>query len=657
MMNRESITGQINLDSHLELEWLETNGLGSYASSTPLGCHTRKYHGLFVSALPELEGRYLLLSEMPCALVFDDEIIELSTNRYRDVFHPAGYTLIDSFHFDPCPTTTWKVGRAEITRSVLMRRGESAVYIRYSLKGQKKVSLRMRPLLSYRDSHVLTYENMYVRTRAYAINKSISFAPYDSMPSLHFQSTSSLAFKPGPFWEKGVTYVWEERRGFDSSEDRFCPGVFEYNLTNKEDLIIRVATDTVSESADIVTRYNSELKRRKKRAHSCQSETASLSLLKKRAEDFCIINARGEASVVAGYPWFGEWGRDTMIALPGLTFLGENPQHGIDVLKAYASHVVDGLLPNTLGGLQGFESYNSIDASLWYFWAVQQMVKYVGMDAIDQNLFDILESIIVAYFEGRVPVAHIIGGGLLSAGTEHSQLTWMDATAWGRPVTPRHGCAVEINALWYNALCFYDELCAVFNRECLDDAREAIVNFPTAFNRRFWLEDKGYLADVVGAWGVDSSLRPNQIFAVSLPYSVISEKRARSIVRVVNEKLVTPMGMRSLAPDDSHYRARYCGNGDERDSAYHQGTVWPWPMGHFIEAELKVSDHPAVCAEKRLEALRPLMEEHLYQAGWGGVSEIFDGSQPQLPQGCITQAWSVSELVRACTLLHKAKKS
>ncbi len=651
-----SIKGDINLNSHLELEWLETNGLGAYASSTPTTCHTRKYHGLLVSSLPNLEGRYVLLSEMPTAVIFDDEIVELSTNRYSDVFHPAGYSLIDSFDFEPCPTTKWKVGRAEITRSILMVRGENAVYMRYSLKGQKNVQLSMRPLLSYRNSHVLTFENMDLKSQAYDIGKSVSFSPYEGMPSLHFQSSCPLEFKPAPFWEHGVKYLWEERRGFDNCEDRFCPGVFNYNLSSKNDLIIRVAIDTLEDETQIINNYNQELSRRTKRAQKCKTSSKSLSLLKRKSEDFCIINANNEASVVAGYPWFGEWGRDTMIALPGLTFFADNAQHGIDVLKAYASHVVDGLLPNTLGGLQGFESYNSVDASLWYFWAVQQMVKHHGINAVDIQLFNILESIITAYFEGRVPVAHIISGGLLSAGTESSQLTWMDATAWGRPVTPRHGCAVEINALWYNALCFYDELCAVFNKECLDDAREAIISFPETFIKRFWLQDKGFLADVVGKWGIDPSLRPNQIFAVSLPYSALDDKCARAVVNAVNDSLVTPFGIRTLAPDAPHYCSRYAGNGDERDSTYHQGTVWPWPMGHFIEAELKVSHNIKETAINRLEALKPLLNEHLYQAGWGGISEIFDGSEPHTPQGCISQAWSVSEIIRACTLLERARK-
>ena len=228
MKSGVDLKAPLNPEAHLELEWLETNGLGGYASSTPLTCHTRKYHGLFVSSVPHHEGRYLLLSELAAALVFDDEIVELSTNRYNDVLHPGGYTHIDSFSFRPSPTMTWKVGRAKITRQILMPRGERAVYVKFGLKGRQNVHLRLRPLMSFRDSHGLTHENEHLRPRSYRVGRGFSFSPYPDMPTLEFQSNEPLSFLPGPFWEKDVKYEWEARRGFDCQEDRFCPGTLEF---------------------------------------------------------------------------------------------------------------------------------------------------------------------------------------------------------------------------------------------------------------------------------------------------------------------------------------------------------------------------------------------------------------------------------------------
>jgi predicted glycogen debranching enzyme len=367
-----------------------------------------------------------------------------------------------------------------------------------------------------------------------------------------------------------------------------------------------------------------------------------------------ITTPHHDPAVLAGYHWFDAWGRDTCISLPGLTLFAGNVEEGERQLRAIGASAKNGLIPNCFAPDGVHHAYNSVDASLWYVWTVQQFDQHgKNPDLIRNVCWPVIKSIIDAFTAGPMPTVFVDDAGMLHAGNAATQLTWMDAMVNGRPVTPRHGCPVEINALWYNALAYADELAARYDepkRRCPD--RLALTR--QTFNGRFWLDDQGgYLADV---WNdddhADGSLRPNQIFAVSLPYPVLAEDHWQQVVERVRRALLTPFGLRTLAPSDAEYRAVYYGRAEARDSAYHQGTVWPWLLGAYGDALLRITPNPAKAVTELLDLLSPLFVKHLARTGLGSISEVFDASPPHYPNGCIAQAWSVAEPLRLLACLR-----
>ena len=448
----------------------------------------------------------------------------------------------------------------------------------------------------------------------------------------------------------------ERERGFAYQEDLFQPGQFEIRLVPGKPVFLTASTEALQTEHGhnvIGEIWRREVERRMGLAASSESLEGHLA---REGERFLVRRPDGGLAVTAGYHWFGSWGRDTLIALPGLTFYAGRPEEGTDVLLGLGSAVRDGLIPNVFSA-DGNHAYNSADASLWYVWAVQQMLKALPdrKGLIRERCWPVIKNIIEHYGGGKVPFVAPDAEGFLSVGNPGTQLTWMDAVANGRPVTPRHGQPVEISALWYNALAFADSLAKAFGEPEWRRTKQ-LDAMRSVFFKRYWVTDErgDYLADVWRDGGVETCVRPNQLFALSLPYPVLDEERYASVLSRVRRCLLTPYGLRTLAPSAPGYRPLYEGGPAERDEAYHQGPVWPWLLGAYGEAVLRAAWDVPGSVRELLRTIRPLFAQHLGDAGIGSVSEIFDGDPPHLPNGCIAQAWSVAECLRLLHLLKEA---
>lgn len=639
----------VNTEPATRKEWLDTNGLGGYASSTIINCHTRKYHGLLVAALKEPRGKFVLLSKLETSLISNDMEFPLCTNKYPGVYHPTGHQFADGFEQGLFPAITYRIGDVVIRKSMMMVHGENTVLLHYELlEGKVKPTLRIRPLLAFRDIHSLTKENMFLRPKAYPEKNGCKIQPYEGLPPLYMGTNRTSEFHPGPKWTLNHEYLIERDRGFDYQEDLFSPGVFEVTLQKGKPVIFAASVEKLGNLEKL---RKGEIDRREAAFAAHKNRSKHVQWLKYFSDQFLIRNASDFASVVAGYHWFGEWGRDTMIALPGLTFHAGRREFGEEVLAAYAGLERDGLLPNYLDQSSEHLAYNSVDASLWFFWAVQEYLETGGSKKFVMNkVFPALRNIVAAHLDGRVPLCGVAEDGLLWAGNAHTQLTWMDAQAYGRPVTPRHGAAVEINALWYNGLRFFLEL-ADKKDELIGRAQKAADTLAANFTDRFWNTPDNCLSDLVNEYGQDHNIRPNQIFAVSLPHSLLNLTQMRAVVEAVQSHLLTPYGLRTLSPRNSAYMPFYRGDSDARDSAYHQGMVWPWLAGHFGEALLRQAEDRKEAKAFLRKYFKPILRSFPDDFGIASVPEIYTGNPPHFPKGCIAQAWSVGEAIRLNALL------
>ncbi len=641
----------MNTEDALRREWLETNGLGGYASSTVINCHTRKYHGLLVAALKNPRGRFVLLSKIEASLFTQRKEFRLSTNKFPGVFHPTGHRYMESFEQELFPVITYRVGDILLQKSFILLCGENTLLATYKMtESGSPVTLRLRPFLAYRDIHSLSRENMSIHVKTFPEKNGFKIQPYDGMPPLYMVSNRKAQFFPGPDWIRNMEYLKERRRGYPYQEDVFCPGTFEIDLDKRTELILGTSVCPLKPT-DLKRKRNREIKRRQDDLSRFGTEDPRGSFLKYSAHQFRIQNACDEPSVIAGYHWFGEWGRDTMIALPGLTFYTGHMQAGLDILKTFSAREQNGLLPNMIAENSTRDAYNSQDAALWFFWAIQEYLRCGGnCQEVTTHFLTAMENIIRCRLHRSVPQCRLLENGLLEIGNENTQLTWMDAHSCGKPVTPRHGSPVEINTLWYNALCFYRDMCTQTGKSCTD-INEIIDKISSHFERLYWNSNTHCLADVVRGDKQDPAIRPNQIFAVSLPNSPISPDTQKSIVDRIVSDLLTPYGLRTLSPSDPDYQAVYEGDQDSRDAAYHQGTVWPWLAGHFGEAYLKVYGNTKSAKNILHEKLSPLLDEFPNDFGIRCIPEIYNGNPPHKPKGCISQAWSLAEVIRLRSFL------
>jgi predicted glycogen debranching enzyme len=627
----------------LGAEWLETDGLGGFASGTVGGVRSRRYHALLLAATRPPTGRYVLVNGLEAVVTSASGSVALTRQRFAPGdLHPSTAAHLQEFSDDPWPT--WRFVLPDgtvIEQELFVRRGEARTLLTWKrVVGSGPLTLAVRPFLSGRDYHALHHENPAFRFEAEEGPGRLVWRPYDGVPAIAAQHNG--AYEAQPHWYRSFLYEEERARGLDHVEDLAAPGVLRFDLERGKAVLILTAPDvpaTTEATASRLATLRSEEQQRRLRFHS---------RLHRAADDYLVRRGEG-ATVVAGYPWFADWGRDTFIALRGLCLATGRLQTARDILVQWAAMVSQGMLPNRFPDAGDEPEYNSVDASLWYVVAVHDYLaasEAAGRPAEPRDrdlLARAVAAIVDGYARGTRFGIRMDGDGLLAAGVEGVQLTWMDAKVGEWVVTPRRGKPVEVQALWINALRIAAGLAGRPER----DWRRAAE----AFRHRFWNETRGCLYDVVDAddrpGAVDDTLRPNQILAVGgLPYPVLDGEAARRVVETVEAHLLTPLGLRSLAPNDAAYAARYHGGVKERDGSYHQGTVWPWLLGPFVEAWVRVrgSSREAV-GEARRRFLAPLLE-HLKEAGLGHISEIADGAAPHAPRGCPFQAWSVGEFLR-----------
>jgi predicted glycogen debranching enzyme len=615
-------------------EWLETNGLGGYASSTVCGIHTRRYHGLLVAALHPPCGRMVLLSKLEETAVVGGVRYELSANRYPGVIHPRGFEYLTDFRIDPFPIFVFEAGGARIEKRVFMVDGENTTVIEYAMSGAP-CELEVRPLLAFRDYHATTHANDALNGAVLLEEGCATVTPYRGLPSLHF-AHDAVTIEAVDEWYRNFEYEIERERGLDFQEDLFNPFLMKFSGS----VATIVASTQIHTASEAGSMRQAEIARRRAVA---PPHNPAIDALTKAAGQFIVRRGSGR-TVIAGYHWFCDWGRDTMISLPGLTLTTGRFDVARSILLEFAQSVDQGMLPNRFPDAGDTPEYNTVDATLWFFQAVHAFAAATGdVQFIHDNLYDTLINIVDWHVKGTRFGIRLDDDGLLHSGQPGVQLTWMDAKVGDWVVTPRQGKPVEIQALWYNALRVMEKLSGEPWR---DRFRDMADRASAAFQAKFWNEAEGCLFDVIDGDERDGAIRPNQIFAVSLPHSMLPPDRAAQVVATVERELLTPAGLRTLSPRDSRYRPRYEGGVWSRDSAYHQGTVWPWLMGPFITAYVKVHGRSQISRDRCAALLKGILDPSL-QSCIGQIPEIADGNPPHTPRGCTAQAWSVAELLRA----------
>ncbi len=656
-----------DLEPALRREWLVTNGLGGYASGTIAGINTRRYHGLLVAALQPPVARTVLVRGLQEKALYDGRSYPLSTHEYADgTIDPQGYRYLREFRLEGMlPVWVFELGDALLERRICMRYGSNTAYIVYRLtRGTHSITLTVTPLMTYRDFHSLrSGQGWQPQTEAVSSQGVRITADDGAVP--YWLLANAGSFVSGGTWWWNFSYREEAARGLDDRDDLFAPGTFTYTLAPDEPWTLALTTEPdISLDGEDALAIASQRQRDLLHRATTEAESPLTRQMVLAADQFLVAREAVQPdpgmtsgrTVIAGYHWFNDWGRDTMIALPGLTLATGRFEEAADILRTFARYISDGLLPNNFpdsgGNLPG---YNTADATLWYVVAIYRYAEATGNTSLVDELLPALRDIVDWHMRGtRYHLGVDPTDGLLHAGEPGVQLTWMDAKVDDWVVTPRIGKPVEINALWYNVL----RILAEFAEERGDVAASAHYSglaeqVRDSFRARFVSAERSWLADVVdGPGGDDLACRPNQIFALSLPFPLIEGAQAASVLDAVGSSLYTSYGLRSLAPDDPAYRGHYGGDRVARDGAYHQGTVWAWLMGPYVEAHYRVHQDAAAA----LALLAPF-QHHLTDAGLGSISEIFDGDPPHTPRGCIAQAWSVAEVLRVWRLLRSKSAS
>lgn len=636
-----------NFDHAIGLEWLETNGRGGFSSGTVAGANTRRYHALLLTARKPPSERVVLVNQTEEWIEVEGERVSLSTNCYPGAIHPTGFERCAGFTRGPWPTWTYEVAGLTIQRELLCVRGRDLVILRWSLKGKTKrtVRLHVRPKLTGRDYHALHRENGGLAGGAQEHGRLVVWHPYQDLSSV--KAFHSGAYRHAPEWFRQVQLPVERQRGLDFEEDWWSPGELTFDLTPKSPATLAFVAESV-ESLDAVALIESERARRKTADAAAPAKDPLARRLWAATEAY--LSQRGEGqTVVAGYPWFTDWGRDTFISLPGLCLVTGRHGTAWQVIESFAAHVSEGMVPNRFPDAGEQPEYNTIDASLWFVHAVDRYLAAAHNSAgVRRVAWPAIKQILDGYRRGTRYGIRMDHDGLITGGVPGAQLTWMDAKVGDWVVTPRHGKPVEIQALWIRALSIGEALAEKFGEA--DYAERCRIDRRTAtrsFQRRYWYAAGGYLYDVVdGPEGDDASLRPNQLYAIALCDDLLAKEQAEQVLQIVEDHLVTPVGLRTLSPKDGRYRPCYEGGVVDRDGAYHQGTVWPFLLGPFVTAWTKVYGRQA-SGRTKARTFFDGLEAHLDQACLGQVSEIFDADAPHEARGCPAQAWSVAEPLRA----------
>lgn len=640
----------------LATEWLLANRIGAYASSTVIGCNTRRYHGLLVAAASPPTGRIAALSTVMEELTVGQVRYELATNEFAGVFSPRGMMYLTEFRNGVAPTFIYHADGVELRKEIMLAESANTVAIRYTVRGGA-ATLRVCPFAALRDFHQLRRARGDQRMTFEAAGNGVAVRDLDPAGHQLYLLAGDAKFTPGPNWWYNFLYRMDLARGQDAEEDLYTPGAFEYELADGQSCQFTASLD----EPHLLDFDNTCRCRRARLAELSTSVGPAADDCTRRlamATDSFIVGrsfggAAPSATILAGFHWFADWARDAFLSLPGLLLTTGRFDQARGVFRTFASQLAAGLLPNRFDDRAGPPHYNSIDASLWFIIAAERYVQ-----ATDDTHFwaELLMptacEILTAYQAGTKFGIHADADGLLAGPSNQTQLTWMDAAVGPDAVTPRDGKAVEVNALWHSAHRIMARRCAEVDPPLAGRYADRAKLIASAFRESFWNERAGCLYDCINGGRPDESMRPNQIFAVSLPHSPLPAQKQAAVVRAVTRKLLTPYGLRTLSPDDRRYQKRCTGPPDDRDRAYHQGTVWPFLLGPFVEAYLKVNrGNPLAVAQARHWLLAT--DDHLAAGGLGFISEILDGDTPHCPRGCIAQAWSVAEILRAKKLIEQ----
>lgn len=637
-------------------EWLETNGLGGWAGSSIIGANTRRYHGLLVAAIVPPAERMVLLSKLDETIVTADKRVELGVNLYHNhTIHPDGHHYLNSFTKELFPEWEYEAEGIKFKKTIAMVHGENTVLVIYDvIEAVQPFTLELLPLMAARGYHSLNHEGAQMHWHVDVENGIFHNQP-DGKTDV-FISVPGSSYQHTPRWFNNFQYVVEQYRGLDYTEDLFNHGIFSVELKKNDSLGIIISTeDPVGKDPyELLSRET----RRRKLLISNQPDDELVKQLTLAADQFIVkrtIRSEGShssptgggqerATIIAGYHWFTDWGRDTMISLPGLCLNTGRFEDAKKILTDFAKSVSQGMLPNRFQDNGEAPQYNNVDGTLWYFIAVYKYLHATGdKDFVLNEILPVLKDIIDWHYKGTRYNIHVTGDGLLFAGEEGQQLTWMDARIGTLVVTPRMGKPVEIQALWYNVLKIFAGLLQLNDQQ--HDAFTVNIGAEKAkqsFAQQFWNAEGSYLYDVIdGNGNPDPKLRPNQLFAISLPFALIEGEQARTVLKIAEEQLYTPVGLRSLPASDVHYMPVYGGDAFHRDSSYHEGTVWSWLLGPYVDAIIKVYG-----SKEKAQEVIDNFKYHLNEACIGSVSEIFDAEPPHHPHGCVAQAWGVAEVLR-----------
>lgn len=633
----------VNLEYSLKKELVRSNRAGSFASTTIINCNTRKYHGLLICPIDSLGNEnHILLSSLDETIVQRNEEFHLGIHKYPGEYYPRGHKYIRKYEIEPTPALTYRVGGVILKKELLLVEEEERILLRYTLiDAHSPTIIRFQPFLAFRNIHNLTHCNLDANTKFRNVSNGIKIKLYDGFPYLFMQTSKKSEFIPMPDWNLNIQYIEEIKRGYANQEDLYVPGYFELAIKKGESVVFAAGTKEAVTSS-LNRQFNSEIKKRVPR-------DSFENCLENAAQQF-ISKKANSTKIIAGFPWFGHWARDTFISLPGLTLARGETQTFFDVIDTALVSVKKCFFESE--GNKINPGKDSADPPLWFFWALQKFVEVHGNAAdIWQFYGDKLKNILECYKSGTDFNIKMHENGLLWVGMEGLALTWMDVAIQGKPVTPRTGYPVEINALWYNAICFAIELANEANDQTfLSDWKNLPELIRNSFVKSFWSDEKKYLADYIDDKNKNWSLRPNQLFAVSMPYSCLDEEKQKAVLDVIEKELLTSKGLRTLSPQDPDYKGVYEGNEIERNLSYHQGSVRPWLFGHFAEAYLNLYQKAGVPLIRKLyDGYEDCMNQH----GIGSISEIYDGNPPYRPNGATSYALSVSELIRVNYMLKQ----
>lgn len=649
---------QSSRDELLRLEWLHTNSLGSFASGTAGGCNTRRYHGLLIAATNPPVGRISTLSTIMEKVTMDGKSYDLATNEFDSTFCPDATKWLVKFSNDVIPAFVYNINGIQITKQIILAEQVNAVCIRYSIHGGS-AEIELNPFLALRDFHHLRTNDKCMSLEK--IPSGLRVYERKSQTPGIFITSDSAKFTPKPQWWYKFHYRVELSRGQDSHENLYTPGYFKCRLKDGQSVKITASLDsTYKFDFDKSSEY-----RHKKTLHLCESLQDDADDFERKlaiASNAFIARRKSSAGVflktiLAGYPWFSDWGRDTFIALPGLLLSTQRFDQARSVFQIFADSLSKGMIPNRFDDYSTKAHYNSIDASLWFIIAAERFLReHRDMEFWSNVLMPTTHKILTQYHKGTRFDIHADSDNLLYGGSPTTQLTWMDAALGDEIITPRHGKSVEVNALWYCAHKIMADRCKGIDDDLAQHYQNQAKLIEISFRNAFIIPNGKYLYDCINENGSDASIRPNQILAVSLFHSPLDQATRQNVLETVTKHLLTPYGLRTLSPNDPRYRKQYGGSWQSRDRAYHQGTVWAWLIGPYIEAYLSVKkDDPQVI--QNANNLLTKLEQHMNCGCIGQISEIFDGSPPHHYRGCFAQAWSVAEILRAKQLIRKYKKN